>query len=96
MQVAVLLPAAVGRFSLWGAVFVDVGSSLLVVANALRCAAACAAQVPLLAYSTGAAHQAHQARCLLFWLLWSAAHPDGMVAQLPGQLGVLDRLGSLC
>lgn len=36
LQVAVLVPAALGRFSLWGAVFVDVGSSLLVVANALR------------------------------------------------------------
>ena len=36
LQVAVLVPAALGRFTLWGAVLVDVGSSLLVVANALR------------------------------------------------------------
>ncbi|KAL4852632.1 Cadmium/zinc-transporting ATPase HMA2 [Chlorella vulgaris] len=35
-KVAVLVPAALGRFTLWGAVLVDVGSSLLVVANALR------------------------------------------------------------
>ncbi|EFN58930.1 hypothetical protein CHLNCDRAFT_140903 [Chlorella variabilis] len=35
-KVAVLVPAAMGRFTLWGAVLVDVGSSLLVVANALR------------------------------------------------------------
>ncbi|KAL4853761.1 Cadmium/zinc-transporting ATPase HMA2 [Chlorella vulgaris] len=35
-KVAVLVPAALGRFTLWGAVLVDVGASLLVVANALR------------------------------------------------------------
>jgi cation transport ATPase len=40
VQVAVLVPAVLGRFTLWGAVLVDVGSSLLVVANALRWAGA--------------------------------------------------------
>ena len=35
-QVAVLVPALMGKFTLWGAVAVDVGAALLVMANSLR------------------------------------------------------------
>lgn len=35
-QLAVLIPAVMGHFTLVGAVAVDAGSALLVVANALR------------------------------------------------------------
>lgn len=37
MQVAVLVLAAIGKFTLWGAVLVDAGAAILVILNGMRC-----------------------------------------------------------
>lgn len=36
-QVAVVVLAALGRFTLWGAVLVDTGAAIVVVLNGMRC-----------------------------------------------------------
>ena len=37
LQVAVLVLAALGKFTLWGAVLVDAGAAIIVILNGMRC-----------------------------------------------------------